>query len=201
MCSTYSSRAAARWTARRAASASACRWCAGSPSCTAAASRPPAPASAPAAPSRCLPRCAAPQAERRNPPLPQSTPQGKPSVLLIEDNDDGREMMSMMLSCYGYDVQHAADGLSGLQLAVRLHPGLALVDIGLPGIDGYEVARRLRADPATRDMRLIALTGYGLAEDRRRVLEAGFDLHLVKPVEIEQLIEAIGSGAPLAVKP
>src|SRR5471032_3333842 len=127
-----------------------------------------------------LPRCAAPQAERRNPPLPQSTPQEKPSVLLIEDNDDGR---------------------SGLQLAVRLHPGLALVDIGLPGIDGYEVARRLRADPATRDMRLIALTGYGLAEDRRRVLEAGFDLHLVKPVEIEQLIEAIGSGAPLAVKP
>ena len=148
-----------------------------------------------------LPRCAAPQAERRNPPLPQSTPQEKPSVLLIEDNDDGREMMSMMLSCYGYDVQHAADGLSGLQLAVRLHPGLALVDIGLPGIDGYEVARRLRADPATRDMRLIALTGYGLAEDRRRVLEAGFDLHLVKPVEIEQLIEAIGSGVPLAVKP
>jgi signal transduction histidine kinase len=145
-----------------------------------------------------LPRCAAPQVERRA-PLP--APLEKPSVLLIEDNEDGREMMSMMLACYGYDVQHAADGPAGLQLAARFLPGLALVDIGLPGIDGYEVARRLRADPATRAMKLIALTGYGLAEDRRRVLEAGFDLHLVKPVDIEQLVQAIGAGAPLAVKP
>ncbi|WP_296000694.1 response regulator [Rugamonas sp.] len=144
-----------------------------------------------------LPRCATPVGA---PVATAPAPLGKPSVLLIEDNDDGREMMSMMLACYGYDVQHAADGLAGLQLAARFLPGLALVDIGLPGIDGYEVARRLRADPATRAMRLIALTGYGLAEDRRRVLEAGFDLHLVKPVEIEQLMQAIGSGAPLAFK-
>jgi CheY-like chemotaxis protein len=70
-----------------------------------------------------------------------------------------------------------------VKLAAAELPGVALVDIGLPGIDGYEVARRLRQDPATRDIRLIALTGYGLAEDQRRVLEAGFDLHLVKPVD------------------
>ena len=126
--------------------------------------------------------------------------QGKPTVLLIEDNDDGREMMSMMLSVYGYEVQHAADGLQGLELAAQFLPDLALVDIGLPGIDGYEVARRLRANEATRGMKLIALTGYGLAEDQRRVLEAGFDLHLVKPVDIDHLMRAIGSCAPDTAK-
>ena len=114
-----------------------------------------------------------------------------PSILLIEDNEDGREVMAMMLSCHGYQVRHAADGLQGLQAAAEFLPELALVDIGLPGIDGYEVARRLRADPRTRDIKLIALTGYGLAEDKRRVLEAGFDLHLVKPVDIDHLLRAI----------
>jgi CheY-like chemotaxis protein len=69
------------------------------------------------------------------------------------------------------------------------------VDIGLPGIDGYEVARRLRADAGTRDIRLIALTGYGLAEDQRRVLEAGFDLHLVKPVELPALLAQLDEPA------
>jgi signal transduction histidine kinase len=125
---------------------------------------------------------------------------GKPSVLLIEDNEDGREMMAMMLSCYGYEVQYAEDGLRGLEAAARFRPDLALVDIGLPGIDGYEVARRLRADPATRDIKLIALTGYGLAEDLRRVLDAGFDRHLVKPVDIDHLMEVIGSCTELPVK-
>nr|WP_154357857.1 response regulator [Duganella aquatilis] len=125
---------------------------------------------------------------------------GKPRVLLIEDNDDGREMMSMMLNGYGYDVEAAADGLLGLSAALRYQPDLALVDIGLPGIDGYEVARRLRADPATRDIKLIALTGYGLAEDLRRVMEAGFDRHLVKPVDIDQLMEVIDTCARVPVR-
>jgi len=121
--------------------------------------------------------------------------EAKPTVLLIEDNDDGREMMAMMLACYGYPVQHAADGLQGLELAARSQPDLALVDIGLPGLDGFEVARRLRADPATRDIKLIALTGYGSAEDLQRVLEAGFDLHLVKPVDIDHLMQVIADCA------
>ncbi|SEO06123.1 Signal transduction histidine kinase [Duganella sp. CF517] len=133
-------------------------------------------------------------------PAAQERGDGKPSVLLIEDNEDGREMMAMMLSCYGYEVQHAEDGLRGLEVAARFRPDLALVDIGLPGIDGYEVARRLRADPATRDIKLIALTGYGLAEDLRRVLDAGFDRHLVKPVDIDHLMEVIGSCTELPVK-
>lgn len=125
---------------------------------------------------------------------------GMPSILLIEDNDDGREMMTMMLSCYGYEVHAAADGNEGVAAAASRQPDVALIDIGLPGIDGYEVARRLRADPATRAIRLIALTGYGLAEDLRRVLDAGFDRHLVKPVDIDQLAEVIGGYVPQAVK-
>jgi len=116
---------------------------------------------------------------------------GKPSVLLIEDNEDGREMMATMLAAHGYPVYQASDGLHGVSQAHACKPDAALVDIGLPGIDGYEVARRLRADPATRGIRLIAVTGYGLPEDQRRVLDAGFDQHLVKPVPIARLLEAL----------
>jgi signal transduction histidine kinase len=116
---------------------------------------------------------------------------GKPKVLLIEDNDDGREMMATMLASFGYPVLQAGDGLEGVRIACAEAPDIALVDIGLPGIDGYEVARRLRQDPAARAIRLIALTGYGLEEDQRRVLEAGFDLHLVKPVELNALLDQL----------
>jgi len=124
------------------------------------------------------------------PPCERSV-DSKPSVLLIEDNEDGREMMATMLAAHGFPVFQAADGLQGVAQAGERLPDAALVDIGLPGIDGYEVARRLRADPATRGIRLIALTGYGLLEDQRRVLEAGFDQHLVKPVAIDRLLDAL----------
>ncbi|MET0320784.1 MAG: response regulator, partial [Duganella sp.] len=139
-----------------------------------------------------LPRIAR-QAETAAPAAPAGD--GKPTLVLIEDNEDGREMMSMMLGCYGYQVRAAEDGLRGLDAVREFRPDLALVDIGLPGIDGYEVARRLRADPATRHIKLIALTGYGLADDLKRVMDAGFDRHLVKPVDIEQLMEVIGTCA------
>lgn len=121
--------------------------------------------------------------------------EGKPTILLIEDNDDGREMMATMLGSYGYAVIQACDGLEGVKLAAAERPDVALVDIGLPGIDGYEVARRLRKDPATSEIRLIALTGYGLAEDQRRVLQAGFDLHMVKPVDLAALLSQLAAPA------
>ncbi len=124
-----------------------------------------------------------------------AAPAGKPTVLLIEDNDDGREMMATMLGSFGYPVLQAADGIEGVRVALAERPAVALVDIGLPGIDGYEVARRLRRDAATRAIRLIALTGYGLAEDQRRVLDAGFDLHLVKPVDLEALLAQLDAAA------
>ena len=120
---------------------------------------------------------------------------GQQTILLIEDNDDGREMMATMLESFGYPVFQARDGLEGVRIAGDKVPDVALVDIGLPGIDGYEVARRLRAEPQTREIRLIALTGYGLAEDQQRVLDAGFDLHLVKPVELEALLEQLAEPA------
>ena len=142
-----------------------------------------------------------PRAEALQVPAPciqkPEEPNTRPAVLLIEDNEDGREMMATMLEVYGYPVLQSGDGLDGVALATSHLPGVALVDIGLPGIDGYEVARRLRANAATSAMRLIALTGYGLAEDQRRVLEAGFDMHLVKPVDITQLLGALGEPAPL----
>jgi signal transduction histidine kinase len=128
-------------------------------------------------------------------PRPAPEEAARPTVLLIEDNEDGREMMATMLDAYNYTVRQAGDGLEGVRSATTAPPDVALVDIGLPGIDGYEVARRLREHPATRNIRLIALTGYGLAEDQRRVLEAGFDLHLVKPVDIRLLLDALGENA------
>ena len=112
-------------------------------------------------------------------------------VLLIEDNDDGRAMMAMMLEAQQYRVDTAADGDAGLRCAAQALPDIALVDIGLPGMDGYEVARRLRRDPLTRQVRLIALTGYGQVNDRQRALDAGFDAHLVKPVDLHRLLQTL----------
>lgn len=124
-------------------------------------------------------------------PAPASA---RPTVLLIEDNDDGREMMATMLEAWDYTVLQAADGLAGVALAHTNAPQVALIDIGLPGIDGYEVARRLRQMDTTAAIKMIALTGYGLAEDQKRVLEAGFDLHLVKPVDMDALLNALGGA-------
>jgi signal transduction histidine kinase len=145
-----------------------------------------------------LPRSAS---EESTQPAP-AAPSGPASynVLLIEDNEDGREMMSLMLKAYGNRVLKAADGLEGLRMATEDKPDIALVDIGLPGIDGYEVARRLRAAPATRHIKLIALTGYGLEDDQRRAAEAGFDMHLVKPVNVDHLMKALGVHAPVLTK-
>jgi len=112
-------------------------------------------------------------------------------VLLVEDNEDNRQTLAAVLEIYGHTVSEAADGNAGLQAAMENKPDVAIVDIGLPGIDGYEVARRLRASPDTRGIRLVAVTGYGQEEDRARALAAGFDAHLVKPVEPARLLEAI----------
>jgi CheY-like chemotaxis protein len=114
-------------------------------------------------------------------------------VLVIEDNDDAREMLRNLLRLFGHEVHEACDGAVGLEEARRLRPDAALIDIGLPGMDGYEVARRIRADlPGAR---LVALTGYGQPEDRERALAAGFDVHLVKPVDPDQLQRLLAARA------
>jgi len=109
------------------------------------------------------------------------------TILVVEDNPDARELLTVLCRTWGYRVETAATGLDGVAQARRHRPHVALVDIGLPGIDGYEVARRLRADPGTKDLKLVALTGYGLPAQREKALTAGFDVHLVKPVDPELL--------------
>jgi CheY-like chemotaxis protein len=108
-------------------------------------------------------------------------------VLVVDDHEDSRTMLRLLLEQTGHEAIEAVDGIDGVQLALSRRPDVAIVDIGLPGINGYEVARRLRQLPRSRPIALIALTGYGQDEDRRRALQVGFDRHLVKPVDAERL--------------
>jgi signal transduction histidine kinase/CheY-like chemotaxis protein len=140
-----------------------------------------------------LPAIAAPaDPTRRSTPRRATT---RRRVLLIEDNDDARRMIAFVLEQAGHNVYEAVDGLKGVETALRQRPDIAIVDLGLPGLDGYEVAQRIRSRPETSGMVLIALTGYGRPEDRRRAAEAGFDQHLLKPVDIDQLVRAVALGS------
>jgi signal transduction histidine kinase/CheY-like chemotaxis protein len=116
-----------------------------------------------------------------------SGPRGARSVLIVEDNDDARQMLAAALALDGHEVRVARDGARGLALAGEARPDIALIDVGLPDMDGYEVARRLRAAHNGQRISLVALTGFGQPDDQRRALEAGFDAHLVKPVSAERL--------------
>jgi CheY-like chemotaxis protein len=108
-------------------------------------------------------------------------------VLVVDDNQDAALMLCSWLENRDYDVQVAHDGAQGLVLACGWRPDVALLDIGMPEMDGYEFARRLRALPEGKDVRLIAVTGYGQPADKERAFEAGFDFHLVKPINMEEL--------------
>jgi CheY-like chemotaxis protein len=115
-------------------------------------------------------------------------------VLLVDDHKDTRRMLGIMLGLSGHEVLEAGDGGKAVEIAISERPDVAIVDIDLPGIDGYEVARRLRAHPGLSGIVLIALTGYGCDEDLRCAIDAGFDVHLVKPVESARLADAIVRG-------
>lgn len=108
-------------------------------------------------------------------------------ILVVDDNQDAAEMLSEMLRAIGHETEMAYDGPHALRVASAFQPTVALLDIGLPVMDGYEVARRLRAEPGLAGIRLVAITGYGQDEDRRRSEAAGFDVHLVKPVQLGDL--------------
>jgi CheY-like chemotaxis protein/anti-sigma regulatory factor (Ser/Thr protein kinase) len=116
-------------------------------------------------------------------------------ILVIEDNRDGAESLRLLLELLNHDVQVAYTGPDGVQEARRWRPDVVLCDIGLPGLDGYGVATEVRRNPVTARARLIALTGYGQEEDLRRSQEAGFDRHLVKPVDPEELQRTIAAVA------
>jgi signal transduction histidine kinase len=120
---------------------------------------------------------------------------GRRRVLVVDDNKDSAELVAEALASKGCDVLIAFDGPQALKLAADRSPDVVVLDIGLPVMDGYEVAVRLRAERRSElpPVRLIALTGYGQKEDARRAARAGFDQHLVKPVDIDRLVEIVGS--------
>jgi signal transduction histidine kinase/CheY-like chemotaxis protein len=114
-------------------------------------------------------------------------------ILIIEDNTDARETLALLLQMLGHRTATAATGPDGVARALAERPQVVLIDLGLPGLDGFEVARRVRA-ALGQEVQLVALTGYAQEEDRRRTHEAGFDAHLPKPVELEELNRVLARG-------
>jgi CheY-like chemotaxis protein len=114
-------------------------------------------------------------------------------ILIVDDNHDGAESLAMMLELDGHQTHTAHDGLQALEAVERLRPDVVLLDIGLPKINGFEVCRRIRSEPWGKALTLVALTGWGQEEDRRRSKEAGFDEHLVKPVDVKSLVRVLAS--------
>lgn len=121
-------------------------------------------------------------------------------ILMVEDNPDAAESLQMLLELLGHHVRVIDDGNHALGAARANIPDVMLIDIGLPGMDGYEIATAIRRDPALRNLVLVALTGYGRPEDRNRAMAAGFDYHLVKPVDVGTLEDLLDRLAPSAVK-
>ena len=114
-------------------------------------------------------------------------------ILVVDDNEDSAESMSMLLQCEGHAVDTAYSGERAIELAGALSPDVVLLDIGMPGMLGYEVARRLRALQTPSRALLVAITGYGRETDVAKAREAGFDHHLVKPVDFERLRALLAS--------
>ncbi|HVU04516.1 MAG TPA: response regulator [Polyangiaceae bacterium] len=124
-------------------------------------------------------------------PLPATPPEdteGRPLVVaLVDDNSDIRDLLQELLGAWGHRVEAAPTGGAGIELIVRLKPDVALVDIGLPDMDGYDVATSVRKTLGDGAVRLVAMTGFGRDTDKRLAREAGFDVHLVKPVDVDSL--------------
>jgi signal transduction histidine kinase/integral membrane sensor domain MASE1 len=133
---------------------------------------------------------AASSAGRRPAPVPIAAVAPR-RILVVEDHEDARAGLALLLREWGHEVYEAGDGDSGLQQLLALRPDMAFIDIGLPGRDGYSLVEAARSAPGGDRMRLIALTGYGQPEDRGRAAAAGFDGHLVKPVDEVQLMHAL----------
>ena len=114
-----------------------------------------------------------------------------PKILLVEDNEMNRDMLSRRLRRKGYVVAMALDGQSALEMSQSEAPNLILMDVGLPDLDGWEATRRLKADPATRHIPVIALTAHAMSSDREKAFEAGCDDYETKPIELPRLLAKI----------
>ncbi|WP_199299979.1 ATP-binding protein [Trichocoleus sp. FACHB-262] len=134
------------------------------------------------------------QSEKTLADIPAPTGQQPLRILIVDDNMDAAEVLAISLNLCGHITEVAYDGLQGLEIAQSFLPDIAVLDIGLPGMDGYELARRLRHVPALSQIRLLALSGYGQPEDRDRSRQAGFAVHLVKPVDLTELSAALSAN-------
>jgi two-component system, cell cycle response regulator DivK len=114
-----------------------------------------------------------------------------PKILVVEDNELNRDMLTRRLARKGYDIIPAVDGREGIDLAHSARPDVILMDMSLPGVDGWEATRQIKADPATRDIPVIALTAHAMSGDRERALDAGCDDYDTKPVEFPSLLAKI----------
>jgi CheY-like chemotaxis protein len=120
-------------------------------------------------------------------PSVQSTSGAGLRILVADDNADAAETMAVLLELMGHRVQHVLDGESAVQAAVEFHPDVVLLDIGMPRLNGYEACREIRSRAGGTAMKIIAITGWGQQEDRLKSKDAGFDHHLVKPVDPQTL--------------
>ena len=124
--------------------------------------------------------------------MPADRPTGSnPKILIIDDNRDAADSLGELLRDHGFSCASALDGPSGLEAVASFAPDVILLDLGLPGLDGYEVARRIRSSADGDKYLIVAVTGYGEARDRQRSAQAGFDAHLVKPVDFDQLLTVL----------
>jgi len=114
-----------------------------------------------------------------------------PRVLLVEDNEMNRDMLSRRLVRRGFEVSVAVDGQQGVEMAASESPDIILLDMSLPVLDGWEASRRLKASPATQAIPLIALTAHAMSGDRERAMQAGCDDYDTKPIEFPRLLEKI----------
>lgn len=142
---------------------------------------------------------------------PSADPQSRPAdlesgtgavggrrLLIVDDNRDAADSLALLLGLEGHEVRVAYAGRPAIEVAHEFKPELAILDLGLPDLSGYDVARLLRQDPALARIELIALTGWGQEEHRKRALEAGFDHHVTKPVDLEQLARLLGKRSASA---
>ena len=114
-------------------------------------------------------------------------------ILIVDDHEDSAEMLSMLLSGKGHATRMALDGAAALQVAVDFQPHVGLLDLTLPGMSGYELAERLRALPGLTHIRLVAVTGHGSEAHRAKTRAAGFQEHLVKPVDLDAMDDVLAS--------
>src|SRR5690606_3935302 len=123
----------------------------------------------------------------------RSSPSARKRILVADDNQDSATSLALILEILGHEVRTAGDGLEAVETAADFRPHAILLDIGMPNLNGYEACRRIREQPWGSQATIIAITGWGQAEDRRKSFEAGFNYHLVKPVDPDTLIELIVS--------